>query len=117
MDLIEENLYKKENTFFYNLNEEQKFEEPKFYELMVFIKHLSDKISDTDRPLKANQIWELCFHIQRELTYHCNKSDLVEIKPITESEIASIGNIMFYVANFFTYKKEIEINFIPLDNW
>jgi len=50
MDLIDENLNKKGNTFFYNLNENKEFNEPNFYELMVKIKHLSDKISDLDRP-------------------------------------------------------------------
>lgn len=116
MDLVKANLYKEEGTFCYELHENASFSKDKFFELFYYIRSQNLAIEEEERKKVSLEIWELAFSIQQMLTVHCNELDAFKVSGLNNDNIASLGNVLMYLANSFSYNKPIDPNLV-IESW
>lgn len=113
--MIEENLNLKENTFLQRLNDYGDFCINDYNDLVIYIVKLNDsKIDDLKRLEISNKVWELSYLISNYLCNAQNKDDIYEIQNLNEILDLDIKNKLYYVANFFSYNKKIDLSFALL---
>lgn len=113
MNLITDNLTRKEGTFYEKLSEEGEFDQALFAELILFIDSLNQSdLSKLKRSAKGNEIWALAFKIASSLRYHFNENDAFEIANVNNDKLTEIGQVLEYICTSFVDNEQLDMDFV-----
>lgn len=107
-----------EGDFLGPLYDDGNFSKDKFHVFCETIHDLNKTdLNDSDRLGIVIKTWEVSFLIERFIGRHYNPDDFFEIKNISDDDIEQIGEIIYYVANWFSYNKKIEKEKLIIGSW
>ena len=62
-------------------------------------------------------IWEISYKIQDLIGSHIDPNDILFIDNFEEDDIRQVSNILYYTANWFSYGKEIDKEYLEIGSW
>jgi hypothetical protein len=114
--LILKNLGKVEQTFYHRLYEEGVFDLKLYNEFAIAVVSSNERtIASANRSKVALQLWELAWSIQSTILHHFNAQDVFKISNANEIDLNELTEKLFYLCNWFTYAKTMDIEFALLD--
>lgn len=112
-----ETLSERDNTFFDEL-EEGLLNKSIFHDYTNCIYELSKTaLTNKERYDCAIMIWEINHHIQNLLISHFDSEDIFEIRNLEEDDRRQLQNILYYAANWFSYGKEMDLEYMKIGGW
>ena len=63
-----------------------------------------------ERARLASHLWEFAFHVSNCIACHHNKMDIFSFTNVDGSQLRALNNMVYWLANRFTYAKEIEMS-------
>jgi hypothetical protein len=117
MDLITNNLHNLPGTF-YNALYEGLFDDIKFKDFTHSILKLHSRdLSQIDRLKISIELWEIGFYIQRLLSNHYDKHDTYKIANMSNDQLRQLSQLIYYICNWFSYNKPMEVELLELKKW
>ena len=104
--------------FFDDLSNNGKFNFDQFYAYTQAIYGAStSNLSMQDRYIGAVTIWEINYKILLEISNHLNDDVYAKIDNVSQEQASAILDVLYYVANWFSYQKDIDPDLLTLEAW
>jgi hypothetical protein len=114
--LILKNLEKVDHTFYSRLYGEGIFDVQLYNEFAIaVVAENKQDISPEQRSKVALHLWELAWNIQSTLLHHFNTQDAFNISNAADIALNEFIEKLYYICNWFTYSKSMDIEFVLLE--
>lgn len=115
LELLQNNLEKKEGSFLYKLNDENLFDNATYNEFSITTAYVSNIELDEETRVKFIPIlWEIGFKVISCISWHYNGFDVYCIKNAKDYDLNELSNRIYYLCNFFSYGKKMDYEYLAM---
>ncbi|MCA6361992.1 MAG: hypothetical protein IM638_03080 [Bacteroidetes bacterium] len=113
--LLQDNLKKKEGSFYYKLCEEHIFHNASYNEFALTTAYISNVELDEQIRVKCIPIlWEIGFKVLSCISSHYNPIDVYCITNVKDHDLDELTNRIYYLCNFFTNGNEMDYEYLAM---
>lgn len=109
---------KEEDSFFNILSSQALLDKSQFHAYLNSIYDLhQEELNSEDKFRLSIAIWEVSLRIERLLGCHLDSNDIYKISNLSNDDIYQVRQITYYVANHFSYGKNIDKSLLNIGAW
>ncbi len=113
-----ESFLNNDSVFFSDLKDNRYFDKELFQKYLMCVYTLSEEnLTINDKYHIAILIWEIAFIINSIIGEHFSGDGSMKIINLDNDEALGIENLVYYVANWFSYGKPLQLEMLEIAKW